>query len=328
MRSFFLQVKRTISRKPKRISSLEEHRRIATVFDDNDHTKRSRSISVPSMLQGKCYSKPLSRRGEVCSSVQPPGPPSDEFSMEDTNNLPRPKRRSSPSSGYGTSPYSSICSLESQSPSDSSKESDSLPEFDDDDDSAIQSPVMPLLQSVPLEATELETSKSKSHLVAVSPLQSPDKSSSASILPGNIRSGPALRKYSRNIPFGGSLQNLEGMESLTCSKAVPRQRKAVVKDPEDVPFQFENLDDVNKSVVKATERRIETSKCGISLPGKRNGSSRTYRALYSYISTEDGEISFQAGDEVEVIQRSDNGWWLVRTANELGWGPSNFLTAF
>ena len=52
---------------------------------------------------------------------------------------------------------------------------------------------------------------------------------------------------------------------------------------------------------------------------------RFYRAMYSYNSQDDGEVAFREGDEVEVMQRSENGWWLVRTSEELGWGPSNFL---
>jgi len=47
--------------------------------------------------------------------------------------------------------------------------------------------------------------------------------------------------------------------------------------------------------------------------------------MYTYNSQDDGEVAFREGDEVEVIQRSENGWWLVRTSEELGWGPSNFL---
>ena len=52
---------------------------------------------------------------------------------------------------------------------------------------------------------------------------------------------------------------------------------------------------------------------------------RFYRAMYSYNSQDDGEVTFNEGDEVEVIQRSENGWWLVRTSEDVGWGPSNFL---
>jgi len=52
---------------------------------------------------------------------------------------------------------------------------------------------------------------------------------------------------------------------------------------------------------------------------------RFYRAMYTYESTDDGEVAFREGDEVEVIQRSENGWWLLRTSENVGWGPSNFL---
>lgn len=53
--------------------------------------------------------------------------------------------------------------------------------------------------------------------------------------------------------------------------------------------------------------------------------SRVYKAIYTYIAQEDGEVSLIEGDDVEVIEMSENGWWLVRTSEELGWGPSNFL---
>ena len=52
---------------------------------------------------------------------------------------------------------------------------------------------------------------------------------------------------------------------------------------------------------------------------------RFYRAMYSYTSAGDGEVALREGDEVEVIQRSENGWWLVRTSEQVGWGPSNYL---
>ena len=52
---------------------------------------------------------------------------------------------------------------------------------------------------------------------------------------------------------------------------------------------------------------------------------RFYRAMYPYESEGDGEVAFREGDEVEVIQRSENGWWFLRTSEKVGWGPSNFL---
>ena len=50
-----------------------------------------------------------------------------------------------------------------------------------------------------------------------------------------------------------------------------------------------------------------------------------YRAMYSYESAGDGEVALREGDEVGVIQRSENGSWLVRTSEKVGWGPSNYL---
>ena len=64
--------------------------------------------------------------------------------------------------------------------------------------------------------------------------------------------------------------------------------------------------------------RLENQEKNIAYP-------RFYRAMYAYNSQDDGEVAFREGDQVEVIRRSENGWWLVRTSEELGWGPSNFL---
>ena len=53
--------------------------------------------------------------------------------------------------------------------------------------------------------------------------------------------------------------------------------------------------------------------------------SSLYRAMYTYIAQEEGEVNFNEGDVVEVIERSSNGWYLLNTQHGLGWGPSNFL---
>ena len=53
--------------------------------------------------------------------------------------------------------------------------------------------------------------------------------------------------------------------------------------------------------------------------------NKLYRAMYTYISQGKKEITFNEGDVVEVLHRSDNGWWLLGRNDELGWGPSNFL---
>lgn len=37
-----------------------------------------------------------------------------------------------------------------------------------------------------------------------------------------------------------------------------------------------------------------------------------YTAVKSYKATKDDEITVAIGAVVEVLQKSDNGWWLVR----------------
>lgn len=40
----------------------------------------------------------------------------------------------------------------------------------------------------------------------------------------------------------------------------------------------------------------------------------SYTAVKSYKATKDDEITVAIGAVVEVLQKSDNGWWLVRYA--------------
>lgn len=51
----------------------------------------------------------------------------------------------------------------------------------------------------------------------------------------------------------------------------------------------------------------------------------TYFALANYEADGDMEVSFCEGEEVKLLRKADNGWWLVKVGNEKGWAPSNFL---
>ncbi|XP_076146076.1 SH3 and PX domain-containing protein 2A isoform X2 [Alosa pseudoharengus] len=50
-----------------------------------------------------------------------------------------------------------------------------------------------------------------------------------------------------------------------------------------------------------------------------------YVAVASYERQENSEISLQAGELVEVIEKSESGWWFVSTAEEQGWVPATYL---
>lgn len=49
-----------------------------------------------------------------------------------------------------------------------------------------------------------------------------------------------------------------------------------------------------------------------------------YKALYNFQGQE-GEMDLTKGDEVEVKEKSDNGWWMVVKNGAEGWAPSNYL---
>ncbi|KAG9016066.1 class II myosin [Tulasnella sp. 427] len=49
-----------------------------------------------------------------------------------------------------------------------------------------------------------------------------------------------------------------------------------------------------------------------------------YRAIYAF-GGQEGEMSLEKGDVVELIEKDANGWWLVKKGSEEGWTPSNYL---
>uniref|UniRef100_A0A673KGU2 SH3 and PX domain-containing protein 2A-like n=1 Tax=Sinocyclocheilus rhinocerous TaxID=307959 RepID=A0A673KGU2_9TELE len=54
---------------------------------------------------------------------------------------------------------------------------------------------------------------------------------------------------------------------------------------------------------------------------------RVYVVTADYQRQENTEISLKAGERVEVIEKSESGWWFVRTAEEQGWVPATYLVS-
>uniref|UniRef100_K7FDL0 SH3 and PX domain-containing protein 2B n=1 Tax=Pelodiscus sinensis TaxID=13735 RepID=K7FDL0_PELSI len=50
-----------------------------------------------------------------------------------------------------------------------------------------------------------------------------------------------------------------------------------------------------------------------------------YVVVSSYEKQENSEISLQAGEVVDVIEKNESGWWFVSTAEEQGWVPATYL---
>ncbi|XP_078499830.1 SH3 and PX domain-containing protein 2A isoform X2 [Lissotriton helveticus] len=50
-----------------------------------------------------------------------------------------------------------------------------------------------------------------------------------------------------------------------------------------------------------------------------------YVVVSNYAKQENSEISLQAGEVVDVIEKNESGWWFVSTAEEQGWVPATYL---
>lgn len=50
-----------------------------------------------------------------------------------------------------------------------------------------------------------------------------------------------------------------------------------------------------------------------------------YVAVADYTKREDSDISLKAGHVVDVIEKSDHGWWFVDLDGEVGWAPASYL---
>lgn len=52
---------------------------------------------------------------------------------------------------------------------------------------------------------------------------------------------------------------------------------------------------------------------------------RSYKASSRYIAESEGEMSFEKGVDIEVLEKHESGWWLVHIGDGEGWAPSNHI---
>ena len=62
--------------------------------------------------------------------------------------------------------------------------------------------------------------------------------------------------------------------------------------------------------------------------GNKSTGKAVFVALAEYVDEDDGDtISFKKGDQMEVLEMDEGGWWLVKIGDKSGWAPSNYLKA-
>lgn len=59
--------------------------------------------------------------------------------------------------------------------------------------------------------------------------------------------------------------------------------------------------------------------------GRRSPKKIKYVAVSSFAAEEDGEVSLEGGEEVDVLQKEASGWWYVKSKLGEGWAPSAYL---
>uniref|UniRef100_A0A7N6BYD6 Neutrophil cytosolic factor 1 n=1 Tax=Anabas testudineus TaxID=64144 RepID=A0A7N6BYD6_ANATE len=51
----------------------------------------------------------------------------------------------------------------------------------------------------------------------------------------------------------------------------------------------------------------------------------TYRVVADFVKTSKNEINLHSGDLVEIVEKSQNGWWFCQCESKHGWVPASYL---
>lgn len=139
-----------------------------------------------------------------------------------------------------------------------------------------------------------------------------------------ITKGKLLRKGGPSGPSGASSAApkpvVKPAKPKPAAQALPGQKK-VAPTPKYTPA-------ADPTPVKAAA----SSSAPVPPPPPRPGvpppapSKPLYKAKYAFQGQE-GELSLAKDEVVELVQKDDNGWWLMKRGNEEGWAPWNYLEA-
>ncbi|XP_028569738.2 unconventional myosin-If [Podarcis muralis] len=113
------------------------------------------------------------------------------------------------------------------------------------------------------------------------------------------------------------------------ASALPRQgmtRRAKARTPSDNNMEFLNVPDQGMA---GTQRKRSISQKPLPAVGRPKpqpkASGPRCRALYQYVGQDVDEISFNAGDVIDILMEDPSGWWKGRLHGREGLFPGNYV---
>ena len=115
------------------------------------------------------------------------------------------------------------------------------------------------------------------------------------------------------------IQNGENVESSYTAPELDLPEPKNLPIPEVTVFK-----DVPRPQHRASEDAYEPTRTSTK-PLPKPTKPKTYAiALYSLEASEEGELSFNEGDRIEVLHKDPSGWWEGRLNGEVGLFPENY----
>uniref|UniRef100_A0A672JCF2 SH3 and PX domain-containing protein 2A n=1 Tax=Salarias fasciatus TaxID=181472 RepID=A0A672JCF2_SALFA len=112
-------------------------------------------------------------------------------------------------------------------------------------------------------------------------------------------------------------------------KALMKLPSHISQSEEVLKFFETNTEDLNPPI--DSRPRVWLTACFFpSTPGLDASDPmllEQYVVVANYEKQEPAEISLQAGEVVDVIEKSESGWWFVSTSEEQGWVPATYLNS-
>ncbi|KAL0142345.1 P-loop containing nucleoside triphosphate hydrolase protein [Mucor lusitanicus] len=130
-----------------------------------------------------------------------------------------------------------------------------------------------------------------------------------------------------------------GAPPTVVKSAPPCARKAAQPSTRTTAAPRKKANPIRNTPASAVNNRPVSSSMGRSVPppppppAANNTpppapATPQYKAIYPFASQEAGEIAFEKGDLLEIVEKDENGWWLARKDGIEGWVPSNYLEEY